>query len=312
MGYLPAFFHYQDLKGKKNPVLLDFSNCTSTYSSGLTIFLIHLLQYFGKNHVDSWSIVPPRRQTWSDAGSMEVFTRIVEAHFPNQEIRFKSDLDLNTLRSLEDGSGFTSQMTSLPIYELTFSQHSNRRDALIPFKRWLYDALSPYYERYDFSLTLLTSIANEIAKNSADHTDNNAFMGIDLIESKSKDALKILFAFGDLGLGINQHIKNNLPSDRINRYQYWDLTQTYREALSRGFTTTNESLNNKGIGMSIILDGSVNCGISLSVFDANSRGVLTSIESLTHREIRKHFYHLGRDVGFYYIGELTCPALPSS
>jgi len=100
------------------------------------------------------------------------------------------------------------------------------------------------------------------------------------------------------------NVKNHLPEEQLKRYEFWDLTQTYRFALSRGNTTKPDSINNKGMGMSLILDGAKEIGLELSVFDAESRGLLTEIESLTHSELRKNFYNIGRNIGFYYHGKL--------
>ena len=182
--------------------------------------------------------------------------------------------------------------------------YENRRKALISFKEWLNENLKPYYKNYDFNLPQVILVINEIAKNSADHTDDNAFLGLDIFFNDKEKFIKICFSIGDIGKGINQNIKDNLPENMKERLKYWDLTQMYRVALKRGFTTKQNFHENKGMGMSIILDGAKGIELDLSVFDAKSRGVLSNIHSLSHSEIRKNFFYIGNFVGFYYYGEL--------
>lgn len=198
----------------------------------------------------------------------------------------------------------TKEEISFPIYEIDYNKYEIRRKALHDLKSWVYDNLYMYYDDYDFILPQLASIINEIAKNGADHTTHNAYIGMDVSINHPNNTIKISFSIGDLGIGINQNIRNHASDDIKKRLDNWDLTQTYREALSPGFTTKKESKDNKGMGMSLILDGAQGMNLNLSVFDANSRGILNLISTLVHSEIRKNFFNIGKDTGFFYFGEI--------
>ncbi len=304
-GYIPLLIPWQNIENKNQDVFIDFSNCTSAYSSSLAPLLIRFIKLIRDSD---------NNKTWETHNQLisETFNKIICLNFfnildkyaPNNGLFWDksfSDFSENKIINIENNG---NEIHSFPIQLINFQEVTNRRDKLKNLRDWIYQILNPYYEEYDFNLSQLTLILNEIVKNSADHTNENAFIGMDIIFSYDKSVIEIIFSIGDLGEGINMHIKNNLPEDKLKRYKYWDLTQTYRSALSKGFTTKMESLNNKGIGMSIILTGSYKIDLNLSIFDAESRGLISKIKSLTHGEIRKNFYSIGKPVGFYYYGKL--------
>jgi hypothetical protein len=302
-GYIPAVLSYPNVDNKSNRIFLDFSNCTHVDSSGLNILLIQLIKLTNAGGM--------QREWYADYFSSTQFLetlhnlnffKILNYYSPNNSL-FQSLFESKEPKA--EQIVFKDQVKSYPIHLINYKEFANRRDALGPFKEWLYLELEAYYDRYDFILPQFISIVTEIAKNSADHTLENAFFGLDVRESKDNDTITIYFSIGDLGVGINQNIKNHLSDELRKRYEYWDLTQTYRVALSRGFTTKGDSKENKGLGMSLILDGSNGMALSLSVFDANSRGIMSNIESLVHSSLRKNFFNTGREVGFYYYGKLN-------
>ena len=274
-------------------------------SSGLTIFLMQLLKYATSDNT-------PRSWHSDEFGQVPIIKEIARYNFFNIFNMYCPNISLFNSGSLEEGRNISDDQIieagytrSFPIYLINFNAFPQRRAALKALKSWLYNALEPYYLTHDFILPQLASVITEIAKNSADHTSGSGFIGLDIIHTSLED-VKICFSIGDLGIGINQNIKNHLSAEQIEkRFKFWDLTQTYREALSRGFTTKEESMENKGLGMSLILDGARGINLSLSVFDANSRGILNNITSMSHSDIRRNFYNTGREVGFYYYGELN-------
>jgi len=305
IGYLPALIPLPKIEEKENGLYLDFSNCNKINSSGLNIFLIHLLKYVKFDGVNrGWHSDELHSLDIIEQVDKFNFFKILNLYCPNISL-FNAELAASSSAILEENLPISSeQMISFPIYMINLKAYTNRRKALEYLKEWLYNKLETYYLEYDFILPQLASVITEIAKNSADHTDDNAFIGLDIVNNNI-DSIKICFSIGDLGVGINQNIKDHLPNNvSESRYKFWDLTQTYREALSRGFTTKEESKENKGLGMSLILDGAKGIKLILSVFDAKSRGLLNNITSTTHSDIRKNFFNTGKDVGFYYYGEL--------
>ena len=82
-----------------------------------------------------------------------------------------------------------------------------------------------------------------------------------------------------------------MPTDKQHRVLRWGFSDAYHYALKLGFTTKPNNADNKGIGMSLIVEGGNGINMELSVFDAFSRGLLSSlITKATHKELRKFFY----------------------
>jgi hypothetical protein len=309
-GYLPVIIPWQNVKTQQNDIFIDFSNCKSVYSSGLTLLLLRTIGVI---------IQEKNNRKWETHSEIisDTFQKIVSLNFFNILQYFESNTSMFwrqefanlSTHKLVHQNDYYCEVHSLPIYHIKINDFLNRRDILKEFRKSLNELLLPYYRDYDFNLTQLTLILNEILKNSADHTKTNAFLGLDIIFINNQE-IEINFTIGDLGEGINLNVKKHLPTEKFKkRYEFWDLTQTYRFALSKGGTTKNDSIDNKGMGMSIILDGARKIGLELSVFDAESRGLLTSITSLTHSEIRRNFFNIGRHIGFCYHGTLRSKKL---
>lgn len=305
-GYLPTILPWQNLKTEKgDSIFLDFTDCTTVLSSALIPLLIKTIKLF----VDNES-----QKNWETHREIinETFEKITKMNFFNILSKYthsESLLGDNLFCDYSDDivirkDKLGNEIHSIPIFHIECSKSVDRRAILKDLRVWISSYLEDYFNEYDFNLTQLKLILNEIAKNSADHTNDNAFLGIDIVKNIDNSKIKVLFSIGDLGIGINKNIKENLSKDILERYNYWDLTQTYRQALNKGFTTKMESINNKGAGMSIIMQGAKKIGLEISVFDARSRGILTEIESLTHSDIRKHFFDTGKPVGFFYNGQL--------
>jgi signal transduction histidine kinase len=145
------------------------------------------------------------------------------------------------------------------------------------------------------------TILYELAKNSADHTAGDAFLGIDIFESNGDFDLQ--FLFGDTGEGIKDNIKNHLESEDQRRERFFSLVEAYYIACQKGFTSKPKTGRNLGVGMSTAIESSQMLGLSLSVFDAASRGVLSNIRGGVHSEIRKIFYPASRNLPFCYFGK---------
>lgn len=195
---------------------------------------------------------------------------------------------------------------SYPLYRFNFiDQKKDRRDSLLSFcKHWtpIFRQLST---NYAFNWNQVLSILYEIAKNSADHTDDDAYMGIDII--KSKESAKICCIIGDLGAGIYEGIRNSLIEENPLRKGKTGFSEAYRAALKKGFTTKKNKKRNKGFGMSFIVNNSIAVGANTSIFDVKSRLILSSLEPISkreppHNEIWRISHRMdGKKPFFYYL-----------
>jgi len=306
-GYIPAIipFVINDSRGKD--VNIHFNNCAIVDSTGINLLLLNILnKIVNTKNVTGWTckskLENENIEFIKKIGFFKLLTKLGKSpDFFWRDMEEIVDIPIETIGI------FGEKRISFPIYLLQFKKNENRRNALLPFKTRLYGLLEEFGDIYNFSFAHFIAILTEIAKNSADHTDTPCLFGLDIFKSYSGQFLRITFSIGDLGIGINENTKDHLPLNERARYNYWDLTQTYRKALQTGFTSKPNSFENRGIGMSIIINGAKNIGIKLLVFDAKSSGLISDInvDKLSHNEIRKSFYFLDRKVGFYYYGELN-------
>lgn len=306
VDYCPVFMFNQISKNKYyDNFFLDFTNCEEINSTGLTILLNNLLYFFNKSkNLISWNTNIQQYEDIYFKLKKLGFLNIIDKYFPNKTLfnNLLNEKDDSLKLNHKNNDGIN--LVSYPIYELKFDKFKSRRDALYPFREWLYQIFEEYSENYDFNFTQIISILNEIAKNSADHTSFNALFGLD-IKFLKEDKLKISFSFNDLGAGIKQNIQNNLPDAiKKKRGKKYSLYEAYRDALTFGFTTKPESKENKGIGMTLIVEASKGINLKLSIFDAQSRGIINTIHETTHAALRKNFINININSAFFYYGEL--------
>ncbi len=306
-GYVPAIipFKIQDSRGADAKLI--FNLCYEIDSTGLNLLILNVLHIILKSKtINGWTCKSNIANEDMDKIKYLGFFKILTQHTNTSDI-FWCDNDNIVDEPLECIDKFGIKRISYPIYVIPFEKFCKRREALLEFKSRLYYIFQDISLKYNFSFAHFISIINEIAKNSADHTDSICMMGLDIIIPPNDNFITITFSIGDLGIGINENTKNHLNGDEQKRYKFWDLTQTYRHALKTGYTSRPNSEENRGIGMSIIINGAKNIGLRLLIFDAKSSGIFNEIDvnRLTHEEIREKFFSLNRKVGFYYYGELT-------
>lgn len=292
-------------RNKRNPIDIDFTNAYKISSSGLNILLVNLIKIAGDLLNRQWDIIFPKNKEIDQLIRQLNFYTLLVKRVPNQNLFWHEELNkkLNIHATVTND---TSNMSNkaYPIYELNFIDFpKDRRRVVEEFKQFLIRELFFLQEDYDFDLSIFIQVLIEMAKNSADHTDSNAYFGLDISEQSGK--IKIKFSFGDLGIGINQATRKFIKYDKNfnEKEKHLALTDSYHWALQIGTTTKPDSKINKGIGMSTIFNLSKQLEFSLSVFDAESRGLLSTAENATHVELRKIFYSIGFKVGFYYYGE---------
>lgn len=306
-GYLPGSvpLHPQHIVNDGNDIFLDFSNFKKMDSTGATTLLIQILKQCGFDKNRHWRTNANQNRTSKLISSN--FFKFLNDYLPNKDKQANSlyfEEDLLT-KNMLPYYGPNDSTLSFPIYKLDFNNKQNPREYLKNFKSWLYESLFNYYKKFNFNLPTFVSLMNEIGKNSADHTSENAYFGMDISFSETNFILN--FVFGDLGEGIYQNIKKHIPLE--HRKGKYGLAEAYRDALKDGFTTKPNSSENNGWGMSTIVEGAKGLNIDLSVFEAQSRGVLTNLdvdsEHLSHKKVRKVFLYTGKEVNFYYFGTLS-------
>ncbi len=276
---------------------LDLSQVSEMTSSGLTVLAIRLLKGLGSKDMNY--------RISYNASNYRKF----------KELCFLECLSNGEARQVEDLFSLKEHpisnyndshiIFSRPISYLGFSKSLNSRLLVREFLSDLGDDLRELEGQFLLKMHKILMILNEIAKNSADHSNADALFGLDICHYSQTHA-KLCFTFGDLGPGIKSHIEQNLPVEEITRKAHFDLSQAYRLALKDGYSSRS-TINNRGFGLPIIVDGATEAGISLNVFDASSMGTLSGISTdqpFSHARVRKHFRNIGQRIGFLYIGEL--------
>ena len=302
-GYLPAVIPYERLRSSKNnPVDFDFSGTSIVQAAPLNLLLIKLIKHTSSLGNIDWEMklsnFPDANSRLKEIGLFDIFPKVI----PNSKLFWQKEFLEKKFATIKQSE--LSNTQSFPIYHIEFSNYQDRRVAVEEFKDWLVKHFEGLNSIYEVKIHKLILILVEMAKNSADHTNQDAFFGIDIIKFE-REAL-IQFSFGDLGIGINRTIRpilKNVPGYK-DKDEHLAITDSYQFAFQMGFTSKPESKINRGIGMSTIFDVSKQIGLDLSVFDAESRGVLTNASEPTHNELRKVFYSVGFGVGFYYYGLL--------
>lgn len=310
--YLPALIPFKNIGNRLNDIYIDLSNCHDVNSSGLNILLMRVLRIIKfDTRKRSWiSDITNKNQILSKITGLNFFNIL---HDYNEQLSIFSPIkkDESCSDPLQQSNSNAKIIMSYPLFLIDYRNYDeNRRKAIRYFREWLYSTLITYYDEYDFNFTQLIAVLTEMAKNSADHTDDNAFFGLDIVINERDKRLRLLFSFCDLGIGIKRNIQEHLEK-RIyeKRYKHWGIAETYYRALQPGITTKPSSIDNKGFGMSIILDGAKGIDLRLSVFDVASRGILSDINERSHSEIRKNFYYTGKDIGFFYFGEMNAEGI---
>jgi hypothetical protein len=280
---------------------LDFGAVREVTSTGLAVFLLQLARLVGPDRVATirHDASEPIRARLEQLGALA----FLSAERPSNQ----ADLFANSSLVTGSSSMHPAVVHSLPLYDLRFPAIGNRRDTVRTFLSYLQHAMSSVASLTQLDSNGIIMLLNEIAKNTADHAGANAVFGMDVFV-RSDSSHRVSFAYGDLGMGIKQHIQQNLSSEEAKRLRHMSLYEAYRLALKPGYTSNRLTKVNKGHGMSIIIEIASTLGMHLSVFDAWSRGMLTALPDLqapTHAVLRRVFRTVGHDVGFFYFGEMT-------
>jgi hypothetical protein len=309
-GFAPLLTSPSETSTLTTLLYIDFSGCDSIDSCGLTAFLLKIIQYFERvNNIDlKW-------ETNSD-NEIHIIKDIIHLGFFKPIIHlYQNSLFLNSKDFLTNEDPikskiFGSSKISFPIIYINFmAGNNNRRSQIKQVKKILYDRLFYFSKIYNFNIAQFISILFELSKNSADHASKNAILGMDVFESS--DAMKLNFLYGDFGLGIKKHIEEYLYKNNKQRLEHLSLTEIYHIACSKGFTSKPGNGVNFGLGLSTIIELAKTMKMSLSVFDASSRGLLSKIDltsskddNTSHKKLRDIFFIYSRKNPFCYFGTM--------
>ena len=312
-GYTPLLTSPSDASKSTQLFKIDFSECYTVDSCGLAAFLLKVLyhtKYFANN--TSWICTGLDNDiTLKDKIiKLQFFTPIINYH--QESLAMDSEITLLNKEPIRTESFGTCKF-SFPLVYIDFTDCDDRRETGEKLLKYiLFERLKEYVGKYSINIMQFITILIEIVKNTADHTNANAVFGMDII--KIEDFIKINFFYGDLGDGIMEHIKECLKLKNDSRWEKLDITDVYHKACEKGYSTNLNSGKNFGMGMSTIIEFAKTMKMRLSVFDANSRGLLSEFDIpyqfgsflkkdfYSHRILRRKFFNFSRRNPFCYYG----------
>lgn len=299
-------------------VSVDFSNLKSINSSIGAITLKKLISLVVNSKIKRpYKLILPENERMQSFLQKSGFLYVLDDYyhfvnlygdlFNNNTITIQKETDI----VVDEFLGI--RKTHYPIYRLHYNP-ANGRESVEKFEEWLDDnLLVKIAEKRAVKTDVLFSVLTEMAKNSQDHTENDAFLGVDLIENMATGEGELVFTCSDLGEGIAHKVrmylaKNQQEDLRPDVWKHGSLTDFYKWAFTLG-NTTSKKPNNKGIGMTMIIDGAQELKMDLSFFDAKSMmqipgSLFYSSNAFNHEELRRKAWNTDNKVGFYYFGRL--------
>lgn len=319
MAYYPFISSWADIKKKD---ILDFTECLGVHSCGLTATLLNLHDLFKANSIAKQQQMEEKGRQLSFFHDEQRFENKsdqnseIKSHFDvinknsiQRIVRHKDSklmqdcINLNFFNYIKDylyenhhgeycpkvnkqpieSHYFSIDALSYPIFKFNFTEHKNdRRNSLLGFLDYFVPVFRKMSKQYLFKSEQFITILYEIAKNSADHTDGDAYMGLDFF--MSRNSAKACVLIGDLGPGIYRHIRDALLQQNSTRKGKIGFAEGYRWALKKGFSTQKDSGRNKGLGMPCAVNNSIALGVHLSVIDVKSRLILSSLKPISEKE----------------------------
>ena len=288
-------------QNKDMVVNLDFSAVKKINSSGAVILLSKLITTLkGKAH--RFKIVLPENENITNYLQNSGFFAIIENNLSITKNDLFNTVEIQTQTKPYIDEKQNVRTISFPIFHLKYDEN-NDRACVDEFSDWITDIIIDYILKCNIQKNTFLSVLKEIAKNSQDHTMADAYFGFDIIENLGSNTGEICFAFSDLGIGITKNVKENLPEN--SSYKRAKGKFSYSDAYHFAFTlgnTTSKYPRNKGIGMSMIMDGSKMLNLDLTIWDG--RSMLFVPKEISHSELRRNVFDTSNPVGFYYYGRL--------
>lgn len=282
---------------------LDFSCVKRVNSSGAVIALSKLLTALSTKKEHSFKLVMPENNNiekyLQEIGFFSILSNKIRFEYANLFDAFV--INHQPIEHIDYDNVQNIKKISLPIFPLKYNEDNDRESVEI-FADWITDIVVENLPKFK-KMNVLLSILKEIAKNSQDHTGNDSYFGIDIVNNLSTNSGQFIFSCSDLGLGITKNVRKHLENEsNLNRAKdKFSYTDAYHFAFTLG-NTTSKNPRNKGIGMSMIRDGADILDLDLSIWDG--RSMLFTPKSVSHSELRKNAFDTGNSVGFYYYGRL--------
>jgi hypothetical protein len=177
-------------------------------------------------------------------------------------------------------------------------------------------------QRRSFAHEQLMIVLLEMVKNTLDHSGQPAIIGLKIEHSVHNNG-RFSFCYCDTGEGIGRTVRKcvqeNLagtaasenPLFKVDRAQVVRLMRKggfadiLHWALQPGNSTKSGNGINLGLGLMLIVEGARNCGLRLSLKDADSMWLLTELHApYSHAEIRRFGTNTCADPLLVYHGEM--------
>lgn len=205
----------------------------------------------------------------------------------------------------QSGNSTNANHVASKIIEIRNRGANQRSESLFSFRNELKAFLSSAQVKLNRQQILL--IFSEMVKNTLDHSDRDASLGIDLdtaVQAKSH----LSFSYCEQGLGLSKSLRTNLRENRdyVGRALKGGFSDLMHWALQPGNSTKSGNGVNFGLGMSMILAAANGIGLTVELIDAASVVSLAGLsEQHSHLELRRRFVSCSDFPCFSYVGELT-------
>lgn len=309
------------IKSKSSRLHLDLSHVYSIDAIGLAIFLARLSQ-LKSTSPNATSLIshPESRQARSHLFDLKFETRLSELGFdlPSHRGLFDEIENTNETKiNFENSTSINKEetITIIPNPDI------HREILLSNAKRSIKDFLKIDQKRL-FAHEQLMIILLEMVKNTLDHSNRPAIIGLKLRQPDESHG-SLSFCYCDTGDGIGKSIRKYIQDqlgnspEKINHTFSEDRAQVIRLmqkggfsdilhwALQPGNSTKSGNGINLGLGLMLIVEGARNCGLRLSLKDADSMWLLTALHApYSHAEIRRLATNTCADPLLVYHGEM--------
>jgi len=280
-----------------NTSTLDFTSCHDITSCGLAATALNIHRLFTRkiqskinkagNHISLLEnnllieriIENENPEIMDHCLNLGFFKCISDLLVDSENKRFNNNNKLNT-NELQKLPSYLS----LPVCRLYFNKkkHNQRREVAFEFASDIRSIFTDYlYKTASSKGAQVTTILYEIAKNIADHTMSDGFMGLDI--SQKNDFLRISILIGDSGPGVYTHLKPSYVKRNPERSKNIGFIEVWWDALQDGVSGGDIPTQQFGSGMSSIVNNCKALGIRISAFDQNRRVVLSELPNLTEK-----------------------------
>lgn len=295
----PSIIPYSDTTlNLDKPIIIDFSEVKYTSSAGASIIIAKLLKIIDDNPGKSWGVYFGENQKCQQFLIQSGVATILNNRVHNKDMFWDLDDNNNNKSNYLESSDKKITQISFPLHAILNTNQLGRQNVEL-FIDWLITDVEPAFTGCDFRFNVFAKMLNEIAKNSCDHTGEDAYFGMDIYKIKD-EFLSLTFTFSDLGMGIHQKVKKykeGIGEDWSKK----GIVDSYHFAFQPGNSTGG--VINRGIGMSMIQECSNILGFNISIFDAYSMGIVP--KDTSHSAIRANFYNTKSPVGFNYFGRVN-------